>query len=263
MEFQAEGCAAPVARYDGQGWLAYEQKDGGAYITPPALYTTGPDSTWVANNRGGAMRWNGSDWIEEPASAYDPYNSEVTIQAFWGPPSSMPTFAVGGGYYSYGGQYGGYWRRQTDGGWNGPQEINIASGATLFAIAGPNEQNLYAVGGQSNQILVLQWEPRNTAWRSETLPSLPPLAPPQSSRQARDVWVSEDGTDLWVALGTNYVLRKRNGTWSVVTLPVPADFQTLQVEGFENGDIWFTGVRTSSGIQNGTTAYRFRRLKQP
>ncbi|MFL5344538.1 MAG: hypothetical protein ACJ8AT_07080 [Hyalangium sp.] len=246
-------CPTPVARYDGQGWLQLTQADdAGVSITPPALYTTGPNSTWVATSNSGALRWDGQTWVEEPASTSSYYS---TIKAFWGPPASAPTFAVGGGY-NYG-EYGDYWRRGSDGGWDGPNQINVASNI-LVAIAGPNEQNLYAVGGQN---LVLQWDSRNNAWRAETLPTLPPLNPPQSNRQAQDVWVSADGTDVWVTLDTNYVLRKHNGSWSVVTLPVPPDFQAVQVTGFENGDLWFTGVRNSSGIENGTTAYRFRRLK--
>jgi hypothetical protein len=126
-----------------------------------------------------------------------------------------------------------------------PENIHFAT------IVGPDEKNLYAATTSE----VLRWTPAE-GWQPEI--SVPVLNEQPPSVQ--DIWVSADGKDVWVTLKTSYVLRKHDGQWSVIYLPVDPSFSALQVEGFDTptGDLWITGT-WSSGASFGTTAYHFER----
>jgi len=102
---------------------------------------------------------------------------------------------------------------------------------------------------------VLRWV-QGGGWQSEF--TVPYLSGPSPAVQ--DIWVSRDGNDVWVTLGTDYVLRKHDGVWGVVQLPVEPGFSALQVEGFDTpaGDLWITGTQ-SHGSFFGTIAYHYER----
>jgi hypothetical protein len=122
---------------------------------------------------------------------------------------------------------------------------------SLAVIAGPNEEHRYGVTASE----VLRWVPES-GWQSElSIPRLGGQAP-----AVQDIWVSQDGGDVWITLRTSYVLRKHDGAWSVVHLPVEQGFLALQVEGFDTpaGDLWITGIQ-SYGSFYGTIAYHYER----
>jgi hypothetical protein len=253
-------CELPVIRFNGSSWTGLPSTDGGPLIQPPALYTTGYDSTWVATSNGHALRWDGNQWIRELSSAGDDFADQ--IMAFWGPdPQAPPTLAVGqAGDYMFSSE-AGFWRRQSNGTWEGPSTITLSpTPPPLKAIAGPNLDHLYAVGGFSN-VTVLRWDVPSTRWKTENQLLPNPLPNNGQPREVMDLWVSSNGTDVWIALNTSYVLRKVQDQWSVLQLPLHSQFRAVQVEGFDNGELWITGyIPHGNGPESGTYAYRFYRL---
>lgn len=142
----------------------------------------------------------------------------------------------------------GYATRTSWGAW---ARFPILERTPFVAIAGPDEKNLYA----ATSSLVLRWTPEQ-GWRPEVSVPVLDLQP----AKVQDLWVSGDGTDVWVTLKTSYVLRKHGGQWSVIQLPVAPGFSALRVRGFDTpaGDLWVTGT-WSSGFSFGTEAYHFER----
>ncbi|MDY7232435.1 hypothetical protein [Hyalangium rubrum] len=238
---------SPLSRFDGQRWIPVPVPSTGPSIRPPALFV-GQHSTWVAGSHGGALRWDGTSWTSEPPSGA----TRGTLRAFWSN-TSEPLFGVGGTDTPV--PFGAYWQRQANGTWTGPTVIHTAAlpPPALSAIAGPSTEHLYAVGGQ----VVLRWTP--SAWLFEALPETLPSDCWLS--EAQDVWVNGDGSDVWVTFDTSCVLRKKQGIWSARRLPVPADFQARQVEGFsdvdgQTVDLWITGYQPT-GPHAGAGAYHF------
>jgi hypothetical protein len=235
-------CPSPLFRFDGQSWAPVGSvTNGRAAIQPPALYT-GTDSTWVASTGGGVLRWTGGAWAQESTRS----GQGEQFQALWGD-ASAPRIGVGSDSH----QLAAFGLRHAWGTWTPSSSMGLGP---LTAIAGPSEKHLYA----TTDLDVLRWIPGDW-WQFEaTVPELDGHAP-----TVQDLWVSKDGSDVWVTLGTSYVLRKHHGVWSVVHLPVPLGFAALQVEGFDTpaGDLWITGTQ-SGGVLFGTSAYHFER-QQP
>jgi hypothetical protein len=234
-------CPSPVFRFDGQSWapVAYAIR-GEMTIQPPALYT-GPESTWVASSDQGVLRWTGGTWQQE-STLLGPGDQ---LSALWGD-TSEPRLGVGGDSH----QLAAFRQRTAWGTW--AQASSMASDP-FVAIAGPDEKNLYAATASE----VLRRAPGDW-WQTElTAPQLNGQTP-----KVQDIWVSADGSDVWVTLQTSYVLRKHQGEWSVVHLPVAPGFAALQVEGFNTprGDLWITGTEPS-GPFFATVAYHYERLE--
>ncbi|HYH98636.1 hypothetical protein [Hyalangium sp.] len=235
-------CPSPVFRFDGQSWAPVGfVTNGRAAIQPPALYT-GTDSTWVASSGGGVLRWTGGAWAQESTTS----GLGEQFQALWGD-TSAPRIGVGSDSH----QLAAFGLRHSLGTWTPSSSMGLGP---LTAIAGPSEKHLYA----ATNLDVLRWIPGDW-WQFEaTVPELDGHSP-----AVQDLWVSQDGSDVWVTLGTSYVLRKHQGEWSVVHLPVPPGFAALQIEGFDTpaGDLWITGTQ-SGGVLFRTSAYHFER-QQP
>jgi hypothetical protein len=249
-------CKLPIVRFDGTNWLKLNPVDNGPVIQPPALFTAGPDATWVATPDATALKWNGSIWQNEPASPGN-MGGNIHMRAFWSSTGTAPEMAVGGYNDFFSGGSGNYWERQAGGTWLGPKDFNPLSVPYLKAIGGPSKDHLYAAGGKSS-VTVLRFDRANNLWRLESpFPSLPATT---QSVEVMDMWVSGDGQDLWIVLQTSFALRKHNGTWYVVYLPVDPEFQALSVEGFGNGELWITGVQYSS--PSGSFAYRYLRYSR-
>jgi hypothetical protein len=232
-------CPSPLFRFDGQQWAPVGYATNGrATIQPPALFT-GVDSTWVASKDQGLLRWSGALWQLEPAKL----GKVGPLSALWGD-TSGPRIGVGNGSLPL----AGLQRPTPWADWTGSP---LLESGRFVAIAGPDEKHLYAATASE----VLRWV-EGGGWQSEfTVPYLSGPAP-----AVQDIWVSRDGSDVWVTLGTAYVLRKHGGEWSVVQLPVEPGFSALQVEGFDTpaGDLWITGTQ-SHGSFFGTIAYHYER----
>jgi hypothetical protein len=232
-------CPSPLFRFDGQQWAPVGYATNGwSTIQPPALLT-GVDSTWVASNNQGLLRWSGALWQTEPASL----GTVGPLAALWGD-SSGPRIGVGNGSLPLAGfQQPTPWMD-----WTGSP---LLESGRFVAIAGPDEKHLYAATASE----VLRWV-EGGGWQSEF--TIPYLSGPSPAVQ--DIWVSRDGSDVWVTLATTYVLRKHDGEWSVVQLPVEPGFSALQVEGFDTpaGDLWITGTQ-SHGSFFGTIAHHYER----
>ncbi|HVG63789.1 MAG TPA: hypothetical protein VNA24_34815 [Hyalangium sp.] len=232
-------CPSPLFRFDGQQWAPVGYATNGwTTIQPPALFT-GLDSTWVASNGQGLLRWTGALWQLEPVSL----GTVSPLSALWGD-TSGPRIGVGNGSLPLAGfQPPAPWAD-----WIGSP---LLESGRFVAIAGPDEEHLYAATASE----VLRWV-QGGGWQAEF--TVPYFSGPSPAVQ--DIWVSGDGNDVWVTLGTDYVLRKHDGAWSVLQLPVEPGFSALQVEGFDTpaGDLWITGTQ-SHGWFFGTIAYRYER----
>ncbi len=235
-------CPSPVFRFDGQRWAPVDSVTNGPFtIQPPALYT-GPDATWVAGSGDGVLRWTGSMWLQEPVGM----DSGDQLSALWGDSSGL---RLGVGSDSH---HLGVFRQRTS--WGAWFRAPSLEANPFIALAGPDEKNLYAATSSE----LLRWMPGDW-WQPEmTVPSLHGETP-----AVQDIWVSADGSDVWVTLKTDYVLRKHGGQWSVISLPVEPGFSALQVEGFDTPqrDLWITGT-WSSGPLPGTSAYHYE-LQEP
>lgn len=228
-------CPSPVYRFTEGSWAQVAYGDGTSQLQTPAIFAAEPARAWAVDPNSNVVRWENGAWTAEPQNL----GTGAAPKAFWGD-ATAPRFAVG----ADGRQSTATWQRSNNT-WSGPTTLSVGP---FIAISGPSEDHLYAATSSS----VFKWNRVASRWELE------PSAAGQASIQ--DLWVSGDGSEVWVALNSASVLRKQGTDWQTITLPVAPSFMAYRIIGFDapSRDLWITGSHSSSGF-TGTIAYHFSR----
>lgn len=228
-------CPSPVYRLADGSWAPVAYGDGSSQLQTPAIFAAEPTRAWAAAQSGDVVRWDNGSWSAEPLNL----GTGAAPKAFWGD-TSAPRFAVGADSR----QSAATWQR-TNNTWGSAATI---SSGPFIAISGPSEDHLYAATASS----VFKWNRTHSSWDLDT------SASGQASIQ--DLWVSGDGSEVWVALNSATVLRKQGPNWQMLTLPVAPTFMAYRIIGFDtpDKDLWITGTHDSQAFK-GTIAYHFSR----
>jgi hypothetical protein len=226
-------CPSPVYRLTSNAWAPVPYGDGTSQLQTPAIFAAEIAKAWAVTAGGDVVRWESSAWTPESL----PLGTGAEPQAFWGDDFG-PVFAVG----TDSRDKATYWQRNASI-WG--SAATLTNNGPFVAIAGPDVTRLYAATGSE----VFKWNSSASRWDLETSVT-------QGSVQ--DLWVSDDGTEVWVALKTASVLRKRGSTWAPLALPVALSFSAYRIIGFGTPvhDVWITGTHASQEF-TGTIAYHF------
>ncbi|KFE72113.1 hypothetical protein [Hyalangium minutum] len=228
-------CPSPVYRFTDGTWTQVAYGDGTSQLQPPAIFAAEPSKAWAAAKTGDVVRWDNGSWSAEPLNL----GTGAAPKAFWGDVAA-PRFAVGADSR----QSAATWQR-TSNTWSGPATL---SSGPFIAISGPSEDHLYAATASS----VFKWNRTTSQWDLDT--------PASGQATIQDLWVSGDGSEVWVALNSATVLRKQGPDWQMLTLPVAPTFMAYRIIGFDtpDKDLWITGTHDSQAFK-GTIAYHFSR----
>jgi hypothetical protein len=228
-------CPSPVYRFTDGSWAQVAYGDGTSQLQTPAIFAAEPSRAWAVNQNADMVRWDNGAWTVESQNL----GTGAAPKAFWGDVTA-PRFAVG----ADGRQSAATWRRVNNT-WSGAATL---SSGPFIAISGPSEDHLYAATSSS----VFKWNRAASRWDLET------SASGQASIQ--DLWVSGDGSEVWVALNSASVLRKQGTEWQTIPLPVAPTFMAYRIIGFDAParDLWITGTHDSQAFK-GTIAYHFSR----
>nr|BBH95425.1 hypothetical protein KTA_36240 [Thermogemmatispora argillosa] len=246
-----------TAHYDGKNWSVVTAPDGapGGKNTLVAVSGTASDNVWAVGFQVPARgplaslieHWDGQRWSvvkhPEPVSGLQ----FTSVKAF----ASNDVWAVGYGSVLRNGKSVNqpvieHWNGQA---WSvvASPDLTPSGGGALYALDGPNSNDLWAVGSASNRLLSEHWD--GQSWKIIDTPAVPP----DSSNWLASVAVSSSG-GVWV------VGRIRDGSnafqpfighwdghqWQVLQDTADNAGELDQITQID-GQYWIVGIPRSNG----------------
>lgn len=204
------------------GWGLIRPFDGSTLVSVTALSS---EDMWAVGSEDNLQHWDGTSWTREgPAD----YSSSAELLQGVGMLSSSEAWAVGYGSATASG--GPVALHYLGGAWRHVAPVQVEPQDRLYDVAGSSSDDVWAVGAQSNGVLIEHWD--GASWT--IVPGANPLG-----GQALKAIAIRNPSDVW-AIGDRGLVERWDGiTWNAFPIPTTADLYDVSVVSSAN--VWVTG----------------------